>query len=627
MQTWRTANVMATEEAWLCEYRADLEARFNRKRPATTISSLREELLKLDFRDRQHRFVAAVLRSDLAWYLSETDQHARAVFWAQLSLAGLPGDQEFDDDHITAAKTAGYSLWFLARPREAASFYRMALDRLLQSSAARPGTEGQLRTNLAIVLRTLGELDEAAEEYERAVARLSETKYDEQCAATQRAFALALMDDGRFELAAELLDQARETSLSKPLSALKWYIDRAELNEVRGQLNKALSDYGAALEIYREIDSEVGGNLVALTNAALLDLGFGRTEAARVRLIEAERLSTQNPTPLQSRMGLLRARASIEVAEGLQSDALRTWQSLRQLIADKAQANVRDLVDADIEISRLLTAEGDHIAARRLLERTIGDKHNVLPMHAVGPTVLLAELDLEAGETERARSLLTHAAEAEFSRKYPDQLWRVFSGLARTAAAKGRQAAAILFGKLAVDQIHQIVRPTSGTRGAIEFYLNNRLQIHRELIDWLARDGHLQGALEIERMIKLEKASEIARRNRSVRLDLRQHRKRHVKPQLPCVLARSLKLRCGLRTLFPTGAKSRLFDRQPGARFSLSSGKSQRRSTKFLTITTLFRLRRPTLCQPSRHPGRLSPMSAATTRSRSMRHMLAPPRS
>ncbi|MEO1731882.1 MAG: CHAT domain-containing protein [Pseudomonadota bacterium] len=510
---------MATDEAWLCAYRGDVEESFDRQHPAETLESLRVELLKLDFRDPQQRITAAVLRSDLAWYLSAADQHERAVFWAQLSLAGLPSDPAYDDDYITAAKTTGFSLWFLARPKEAASFYRMALDRLCRSSTPRSGTEGQLRTNLAIVLRKLGELDAAAQEYERAVLRLSGTKYDEQRAATQRAFGLALMDDGRFELAADLLDQARENSLSMPLSAMKWYVDRAQLSAMRGQLNKALSDYGAALEIYREIDSEVGGNLATLTNAALLDLEFGRTEAARFRLAEAERLSARHPTPLQSRMALLRARANIEAAEGLHSVALRTWQSLRQLIADRAQANAQELAEADMEIARLLSARGDSHAARLRLAQTIGDKRNVLPVHAVGPAILLAELDLAAGETEQARSLLTRAAEAEFSRKYPDQLWRVFSGLARAAAAQGRRAAAILFGKLAVDQIHEIVRPVQGTRGGAKFYLKKRLHAHRELIDWLARDGHLQGALEIERMIKQEKASELARRNRSVASD------------------------------------------------------------------------------------------------------------
>lgn len=500
---WKTLQREATDLAFAGSHEAAAER-------------LHRAISSLDFSRQADRIIAGRLRSDLSWVFSNDGQYVHALFAAQRSMAGLANDPDAIDAYCWAANSAATAAWQLYGPAECARFAESGLKRKMADRKNLSHIEAKLRGNLGLALHTIGRHEEAIVELRHSLEMFQALNAVDDVAAGQRRLANAYQDAGHLSLSAVLMRKSRPDKSEKPLGRAAWLNGSALLYERQGRFLDAAAAYDEAVLLFSDLGDQAVRVAAILSNAALLDIDLGRPNTARTRAAEIEEIVASGSAPLSSRVGLQRIRAALALAEDDKERALLVWQSAAELFERDADGDPAQLGEIQTYIANLQLGLGRHDDATASLDRYLTQFDVGLPVYAVQPAVMLAQLWLNTGARDDAIALLSRALEAELGRREPEQLWRVYSGLADALAESASLSSAILLGKLAVDQVHETSKPLESDRTALQSYIHQRLVPHRRLIDRLATAARLPEAMHVQRRVKFEQLAEIVRRDRSL---------------------------------------------------------------------------------------------------------------
>ena len=190
----------------------------------------------------------------------------------------------------------GFSLVRLDRVDEAIPYLRRALDAYRQMPGPTPANMTAAQLNLAATLHRAGRLDEAAEEFEKAVALTRRTQGASlNLATTLRSYAILLIKLGRVDEALPMLaeTEALATRFGGEASSLRFLARNARIRAMvtEGQHGEAIAYARETITLVEALRPEdvatVGSSYYELANALAAD---GQTASALAVLSDSDRI-------------------------------------------------------------------------------------------------------------------------------------------------------------------------------------------------------------------------------------------------------------------------------------------------------------------------------------------------
>ncbi len=401
----------------------------------------------------QQDALAALLASDPPQAL----QQAQAAAWGITT----PADQ-----------TETGALLLLGRAQQANALLSEARATLLTTTSAAqtlrlPGLEAQARTHLGKVLLDLGELTEAANTLERALALTADTP----------------------------------PPLSVRAAALNHL---AVVRHQQGQVSDALTLLHRSLEL-REREGNVTGQVQCLTNIGSIQMWFGQYREAIQTLTAAYQLYQTCPADLKLETPILHNLAHVHNANGdnaLAIDLMRTAHASAVASGDPGMQAM-----ASLNLGMFLLEDGDLEQARESLRwaldlsRSTG--HQVIEMHALDS---LGTLYLQVNALDAAQDVIQAALQLAVTTGAKQAELEARLQLGKLHLRHGRLAAA----RQELDQSLQQAREVQS--------LKEEGAVHEVLSDLHQRAGQVDLALEhSQATLRIERELFNAERDRLTR--------------------------------------------------------------------------------------------------------------
>ncbi len=290
-------------------------------------------------------------------------------------------------------------------------------------------------------------------------------------------------------------------TLVRPLQ----YLANAQL--ALGELPDALRSYERASALIARYpkDIELPWIVAHHRGLARLQLALGEHEQARASLESAVKVAGNDPKLVIERaanmlnLGALRTGVDSAASQATIGNALALY---RTRLPDTHPAILRAIAEAcalEIE-SDPATATNCDDAARRIEASREADpllRHDVYAM--------ASELHELRGEGERAYANAIRALSAANSLGTPDPLWRADFALARMLQTRQDSGLAIYFGKESIAQIERLRGRFVGDERRLEHaFLADKVEVYRNVADWLMAAGRIDEGLDVLRLLKAE---------------------------------------------------------------------------------------------------------------------------
>ena len=370
--------------------------------------------------------------------------------------------------------------------------------------------------NLALLYQTAGKYDTALTLYKRTLA-IDEKVYGQKHPNVARDIsnqASLFYAMGAFDKARPLYERALaidETAYgSEHPEVARDLGNLAGVYFALGKYAKAKLLYERALAIdetaYGSEHPEVAKDL---NNAASVYRALGSMEKARSLYEQALRISRKvngqdHPavaTVLNNLGEVCRDRGDYREAQSFYDEALRIYQ--------KAHGpNHPDVATVLNNMAGLSFASGDYTKAKNLYEQALsidesiyGEEQPYLPVRLNN----LAEIYVAMGQYDQAEQFYERAlAEAQAAAR-PEVLWRIQSNLGYLLAKRKNPAAAIFFGKQAVNSIQGMRADIATIEKDLQgSFLQNKWHAYKFLADLLIDYGRLPEAQQVLDMQKEE---------------------------------------------------------------------------------------------------------------------------
>lgn len=363
--------------------------------------------------------------------------------------------------YLTAEAEDDASGWFLlgrtaiehGEARSAVGNYllhALVIDTLSRDASA----EATTRNAMGIGYERLGQLDAAAEQYQRAIDIRQRLGEQEELAKSLRNLAIVQAEQGKRKAAEQTLNRARDllTSLGDRTSIAYLYNDRGVVAEENGDFGEALKYYRQAYALRQQLDdpaaiaeslNNIGfcsyrmgdfdnasvywtqaltqyrklgdrnGMLHIQQSMGLLDIAHGRFDAARTTLTDSLNYAEQHQLAEEAAVAQI-SLGELALLQGRYSDARSAADQAARIFARRADE--RGQSEAAVLGARVALALGDAVDARKRLaaidRAKLNDEQQAEFHRAQAQLAALRgnaearaeQLDLAAGAAARAHS-------------------------------------------------------------------------------------------------------------------------------------------------------------------------------------------------------------------------------
>ncbi|WP_334149061.1 CHAT domain-containing protein [Hyphomicrobium sp.] len=324
------------------------------------------------------------------------------------------------------------------------------IDLLMDAALARSYT-GQNKAAIAACQEALRIANEVAgaehvdEDVRAGVAQRAMT--------VRRRFAMILKDEGALRQAELLFEACKPDAAASVDDRLSWLNGRAILAEYLDEEDVANASYCAYVRLVPRRASWNVRAIYGVSNAATWFLSNGALRIGLAMRDYFERLASRAaPEAVAAQIAMINAVWA--EADGRLETAAQEFAAAARLAEAEEDGEPAALL---VERAAILTQIGRWEEARQSLRPLVPQTIDYRDRHAMSAAIrlglLLSEPEGEPtpGDIRDATEILRATFLAESRRGSAEGQWRLLSGLAEVAASRGRDQAAILFGKAAAS--------------------------------------------------------------------------------------------------------------------------------------------------------------------------------
>ncbi|HUS97626.1 MAG TPA: tetratricopeptide repeat protein, partial [Hyphomicrobiaceae bacterium] len=293
-------------------------------RETTGVGSIDEELRSLDFRQREQRIEAALLRIQLGSGLNRLGHHSRAIRSFRRGIIGLQGTAGHDRHMAHAWTGIAIAEWNLdgRGPVHALRSAKAGCD-VLENSSDRDIDEQAISSEdvLGLCYFETGRHDLARTHYAAALRRAESISATQHYSRLKRRLALACLEVNDCRQAEDLLKDAEPPAGGNTVDRIAWLNGWALLCERTWRLDGVTRAYEEALRIFETSSDPPWSMAAIITNGALWFIDQQQDDLLQRALALIETRSVDDG-PLSARIGKHRVQAARAKRRGDAATAL-----------------------------------------------------------------------------------------------------------------------------------------------------------------------------------------------------------------------------------------------------------------------------------------------------------------
>lgn len=389
--------------------------------------------------------------------------------------------------------TLGMIAWYGGLPKGARDAFQKVVDIRRLDDATTPIELIGALNDLGVAQSRLSDR-EAVLALRRETAELVQPLETEQPILARqiyRRLAQILHDLGKDKEAEEQYEAARPADDDPPDEIISWANSVGMFYEDRGLVFQALPYFETVIATCRE-HPEAVGVVAALGNAVqfLVSLEFdGRAAEALAQM----RKTVRGDSRVQSHIGVLDARAELLKRRGRLEAAIRVAKKTEDLIAKKAPDR-EELATRRALRALSMRDAGRGNEARDMMREVVAGLH--VGDDNIEAPVVLASLENTAGDSSAALAHLTRALAGVAGLERPMFFFNIFNELCQAASALGKSSAAVLFGKLAIEQVRG--EADLLLENGLEGWVKSQLRAYDAVLDQMTLSGRFLEACDFQ---------------------------------------------------------------------------------------------------------------------------------